>query len=119
MTEFVEVQQLVGNRVRDSGGRTVGRVESILAEVAGPQCVIGEYHLGAEAFLSRVGVDTVRLFGFHPRPHIVRVPWKLMDLSDPKHPRVRCTADELHALQEQLPPLDEDIGPPKRLAGNH
>lgn len=118
MTDFVEVQQIVGNRVRDNAGRVLGRIESILAEVAGPQCVIHEYHLGTTAFLARIGFHTARLFGFTPRLHLLRVPWKLMDLSDPTQPHVGCSEEELRSLQSKLPPLDEDIGPPRRIGGN-
>ncbi len=118
MTAFVEVQHLVGRAVRDREGRVIGRIESILAAIVGPKCVVDEFHLGTAAFLARIGFDTATLFGFTPNPHLLRVPWKLLNLSDPKCPRVGCTAEELRALQSTLPPLEDDIGPPERLGGS-
>lgn len=114
MTHYVEVQQIVGSRVRDTAGKVAGRLESIRAEKIGPACVVHEFHLGTAAFLSRVGINTVRLFGFVPKPELLRVPWPQMDLSDPNQPCLRCSLDELRALQEKLPPL-EDEAPPRRM----
>lgn len=113
MTQLVEVQMLVGRKVRDSSGRVAGKLESIRAEKIGPKCVIHEYWLGTEAFLARAGIVTARLFGFRAHPGILRVPWQQLDLSDPKAPLIRCTVEELRAMQPQLPPDDGD-GPPAR-----
>ena len=113
MTEFVEVQQLLGKRVRDEAGRVAGRIESIRAEKIGPRCLVHEYLLGTGAFLTRLGIHTSFLFGFNPVPRLLRVPWRQLDLTDPSHPRIRCSVGELQALQSSLPPF-EDEGPPKR-----
>jgi hypothetical protein len=113
MTTFVAVQEIVGQRVIDPDGCIAGRIESIRAEKIGPRCVIHEYHLGTEAFLSRIGASTVHLFGISTRLKLLRVPWQDMDFSDPHHPRLRCTIEELKAMQDRLPPF-EDESPPKR-----
>ena len=113
MTRFVEVQVLLGRRVRDAAGEIAGRIESIRAERIGPRCVVQEYQLGTAAFLDRAGIVVSRLFGFGGRSKMLRVPWQQLDLTNPREPLIRCSVDELRAMQPQLPPADGD-GPPPR-----
>ena len=60
--------------------------------------------LGREGLLERLSVPdlAVLLLGFLGAGKTAgghRVPWDKMDLSDPDHPRLTCTADELKAMQ--------------------
>ena len=84
----VHFELLLGRLVRDPEGARVGRILSVMAEIEGNECVVREYHLGTAALLARLGISP---FGRKP----LRVPWELMDLSDPEQPRLRCLEAEL------------------------
>lgn len=111
MTKLVAIQDLVGKRVCDTNGRVAGRLHAIRAERVGPRCVVHEFQLGTGAWLSRIGAASRRLFGFQ-RTRLLRIPWQQIDLAEPSKPRLRCTIEELHSMQAQLPPF-EDEAPPK------
>jgi len=93
-TPKIHFELLLGKMVRDSEGVRVGRILSVTAEMKGESCVVREYHLGTAALLSRLGIAT---FQREPR----RVPWELMDLSDPERPRLRCSLAELESKSRQ------------------
>ena len=112
MTRLVPIQALVGKSVRDLNGRRAGRIEAIRAERIGPRCVVHELELGAEAWLSRIGASSTHLFGLGSRKGPLRVPWQQIDLTEPSEPRLRCTLDQLKAMQPQLGPF-EDEAPPR------
>lgn len=84
----VHFELLLGRVVRDPEGARVGRILSVMAEIEGQECVVREYRLGTAALLARLGIYT-----FQRKPR--RVPWELMDLSDPEKPRLRCLKAEL------------------------
>ncbi|HWS71770.1 MAG TPA: hypothetical protein VN605_06625 [Thermoanaerobaculia bacterium] len=112
MTQLVAIQDLVGARVRDTNGHVAGRVHTIRAERIGPRCVVHEFQLGRNAWLSRIGAGSRHLFGFEGEKGLLRVPWQQMDLTEPSKPRLRCTIEELKSMQSQLPPF-EDEAPPR------
>jgi hypothetical protein len=84
----VRLELLLGRKVRDPEGVPVGRILSVMAELEGEDCVVREYHLGTAALLAQLGIS---VFGRKP----LRVPWDLMDLSDPERPRLRCLKAEI------------------------
>lgn len=92
-TPKVHFEMLLGRMVRDSNGVGVGRIFSAHAEIEGEECVLREFLLGPGALLARFGIR------FHS-PEPVRVPWDLLDIADPGHPRLRCTAAELARRQD-------------------
>jgi hypothetical protein len=90
--------------VHDVDGRSIGRIEEMRAEIElhdhGNDYVVVEFHVGAYGALEALaGVGFARyvlrwigsLVGY--RNH--RVPWSVMDLSDPARPRLTCRAGEL------------------------
>ena len=95
MTRQVRVQELAGRRVRDANGKIAGRIMSIQASIDGGECVVEEYHLGAAALLERLGISAARLVGVPMKREPLRVPWRKMDLSDPRKPRLVCAVEEL------------------------
>lgn len=95
--KYVHVELLLGRRVRDVDGRVVGRILAIFGTVDGPKCHVREYHLGTAALLERLGISTAHLFGLPIRRDPKRVPWQLMDLSDPDQPRLTVRAQDLPA----------------------
>ena len=74
---LIEVSSLVRRKVRDADGRVVGRLEELHAEVAPDDP--SEY----EVRELRVGRYTV--------------PWEMMDLSDPEHPKLRVAISKLRS----------------------
>jgi hypothetical protein len=90
---FVRVEDLVGRRVRDARGRSVGRIEEIRAErrADGTHEVV-EYHLGTAALLERLAIVR-RLLGRTPQMLVVR--WDQLDLRHPEAPVLTCAAGEL------------------------
>jgi sporulation protein YlmC with PRC-barrel domain len=98
----VHVELLLSRRVVDFTGRSVGRIEELRGERDGSDVVVTEYLLGTDALLERLlgfflELPFLRLLRGKDRGF--RVPWNKMDLSDPKHPRVLCTRDELEPLK--------------------
>ena len=86
MSDF-HVEDLIGVRVRDEAGRTLGRIFEMVAEERQGELVIVEYHIGKGAFLERVGMSVRNMFGLE-RKEPVRVSWDRLDLSDVKNPVV-------------------------------
>ena len=100
----VRVTDLVGRRVRDSQGRSIGRIEELICEIElrpdGRGYVVKEFHVGALAFLEAMGGSTLLralhlAVGRGSGYTRYRVPWAMMDLADPEHPRVRVPREQL------------------------
>lgn len=94
----IHVEQLLGRTVNDSEGRVVGRLEEFHVEVVDGEHVVTEFLIGPEALLQRIGGFLLRLpiVGLIPLPkREYCVPWTLVDLADPHHPRLRARRDEL------------------------
>jgi hypothetical protein len=90
----VHLELLLGRRVRDSRGRAAGRIEEVLADREDLECVVREFHLGPHALVERLSLPLVRLL--RGRSHGLRpVSWDRLDLTDPAHPRLTCTLEEL------------------------
>ena len=95
----VRVEELVGREIRDAAGRTIGRIEELMAEQQGTELVVVEVHVGPGALLERV-IDLATLI---PRSealqrefrHLRRIPWQQLDLTDPDHPRATVRQEEL------------------------
>jgi sporulation protein YlmC with PRC-barrel domain len=91
----VHFELLLGRKVHDPKGRRVGRILEVHAGPEGEDCVVREYLLGTAALLTRLGISAGRLVGLPLHREPVRVPWDLMDISDPERPRLRCSVEEL------------------------
>ena len=100
----IRLSDLVGRKVCDVDGRSIGRIEEMRAEIElhehGNDYVVVEFHVGAYGALEalaggRFARQCLRRMGrlVHYQRH--RVPWKVMDLADPSNPRILCRASEL------------------------
>lgn len=96
---MVHVELLHGRRVRDANGNVAGRIGEIVARLRGHDYFIEEYHLGPAAWLEQLGISTARIIGWRHRPEPLKIPWQQLDLSDPHHPKLRCTVEELKKMQ--------------------
>jgi hypothetical protein len=99
----VHVELLIGRTVVDAEGRSVGRIEEIVASEVDGECRVLEYHLGTFGALERIGasgrVAAGLLKAFVPHTHrACAVSWDRMDLSDPMHPRVTVRREALPEL---------------------
>jgi sporulation protein YlmC with PRC-barrel domain len=99
MARKIRLEDLLGRRVVDPSGRSVGRIESVHAEQHDGELLATEFRVGAYALLDRLaGSSVVRGFlagtpGL--RPHLVRIRWDEIDLSDPTHPRLCVPAAQV------------------------
>jgi len=101
MKNEVKLELLLGTRVVDVHGEHVGRIEEVLADRAGEELLVTHYLVGRYALFERfsiyhIGIGLMRYLGSRAQsanPH--RIPWVTMDLSDPEHPRLTCTIEEL------------------------
>lgn len=99
----INVELLLDREVRDVSGRRAGRIEEIRARRTGREIVVEAYHLGPAAALERLAAPVMRssllrALGRKRRTHGRRVRWDQMDLSDPRHPKLRCKVEELAKL---------------------
>ncbi|MEA2570246.1 MAG: hypothetical protein QOI24_2247 [Acidobacteriota bacterium] len=94
----IRVQHLIGAQVHDSHGRSIGRVASVHARTEGMHCFVFEYHVGPAAVLERLGMSVGRLIGFRGRKPL-RIPWQQLDITNEREPRLRCSLEELRAMQ--------------------
>jgi sporulation protein YlmC with PRC-barrel domain len=100
----VRLHRLLNHEVVDSDGRRAGRVEEVRARVRDGECLVEEYLLGREGLMERLSVAdlslvALRALGARHGAAGRRVPWRQMDLSDPRRPRLRCTLAELDDAQ--------------------
>ena len=88
----MNLELLIGRKVRDANGKKIGRIEEVLAHEQGDDLVVMEYHVGTEGLFERLsifhfGIGLLRILG--ARGHSSdpkRIPWNELDLSDPQKP---------------------------------
>jgi hypothetical protein len=107
-TREVGLSHLIGRRVHDAAGRSVGRIEELRAEIElhdrGNDYVVVEFHVGAYGALEalaggRFARHLLRRLGGAVGYTQRRIPWDRMDLSDPDRPRLTCRREELAGLE--------------------
>lgn len=91
----INFEHLLGREVLDPEGRRVGRILAVSAKHQGKDCVVQEYMLGTAALLARLGISARRLVGLKIRRKPLCVPWDLLDVRDPKKPKLKCSRAEL------------------------
>jgi sporulation protein YlmC with PRC-barrel domain len=103
MTAEVHIERVIGTRVRDIDGQIVGRIEEICVDTVDGESVVTEWHIGPAAFIERLGGTALRLplLGWLPFERFeYRVPWRLLDLSRPDCPRLKCSKADLTAWRQ-------------------
>jgi hypothetical protein len=94
----IHLELLLGRRVIDPDGEVAGRIEEVRASLHGEELLVDEYLLGPHALMERLSASFASFpvlgsLGRRRRP--VKIPWNRLDLSDPEHPRLLCTLNEL------------------------
>jgi sporulation protein YlmC with PRC-barrel domain len=97
----INLELLIGKKVLGVSGKSLGRLEEIVAEMHGRECLIEEFHVGGYALFERLSAWTIGraflgLLGLGRGGY--RIPWTEMDLSDPEVPRVCCPVTQLQRL---------------------
>jgi len=92
----IRLELLFGRTLRDSEGKRVGRIKEIVAERTASDCQLRAVCVAPRRILDMLRTVTSAL-GAHHEPSYHRVDWRLIDASDPRHPRVRCRKNELRA----------------------
>ena len=108
----VHIEMLLGRRVLDSTGKSVGRIEEVIAERQGDEWVVREYLVGSAALLHRLSaLDIGRaLLGlFRAKENAgYRVPWDKLNLTDLEKPCLLCPSHELEPLTDRLKKRDQE-----------
>jgi sporulation protein YlmC with PRC-barrel domain len=96
----VNVELLLGTNVRDIDGEEIGRIEELRVERDEKSCVVEAYLIGASALIERLSAWALvrpikRFLGTRKLYAVYEVPWQDMDLTDPRHPRVRKAKRDL------------------------
>lgn len=95
----VRLERLLGRKVVDRQGRSVGRLEEVRVERKGEDYVVSEYLIGTTALVERLSLGGVqRHEGRVTGGYLAR--WDQIDLSDPFTPRLMCPVDDLRRLAE-------------------
>lgn len=101
----IRLELLIGRQVCDPAGKVVGRLEEILIDDREGAPFVIEFHVGKYAMFERlmggpVGRSLLRLLG--RRAHApLAIPWEIMDLGNPRRPRITRPAAELREVAEQ------------------
>ena len=96
----INIELLLGAKVRDIDGKNVGRIEELRVERDEKSCLVDAYLIGTSALIERLSAWTLvrpvrRFLNSRNLYSVYRVPWQDMDLSDPRHPRLRIAQRDL------------------------
>lgn len=97
----IHLESLLGKRVRDPSGHSLGRIEEIIAEQRGLDWVVVEVQTGPGAMVARlVEISTLVPFAEFLQRSVARhrIAWHQLDLGDPDHPRTTVMRDEIERL---------------------
>jgi len=98
----LRVESLLGHRLRGADGKSLGRIEEIIAEIRGTDWIVIEVHVGRGALLERLTELTSLLPLVGPLRHRLgarhRVPWDRLDFTDPSCPRATVTRSDLERV---------------------
>jgi hypothetical protein len=84
----LRLELLVGRVLTDARGKRVGRIVEIIGERTASECLLSAV-LVAPNRLPDFFWLVISALGRHHDPSFKRVEWSELDLSDPKHPRLK------------------------------
>jgi sporulation protein YlmC with PRC-barrel domain len=96
----IEICQILGRKVVDIDGVTIGHLEEIEAEQGPDSCLIQAYLVEHRKLLDRLSTWALtssmqKTLSSRSDSKPFRVAWHQMDLSDPQHPKTRVPKSEL------------------------
>ena len=92
-TRELYLDELLGRTVLAGNNRSVGRLEEFHSEQRGDYFYVVEFVIGSAGLMERLNVGMKALFGMSGGGKVAR--WDQIDISDPEHPRLTCSVDEL------------------------
>lgn len=101
----IHFQHLLSRCVLDASGRRAGRIEEIVVKRRDDGAYIvesfllGAAGLGARLSIPYLALHLLRPLGVSNQKASHRVPAEQMDLSDPRHPKLKCPREELETLK--------------------
>jgi hypothetical protein len=103
----IHLESLLGKRLRDEDGHSLGRIEELVAERRGLDWVVVEVEVGPGALLARL----LEIATLVPLPGMLwrsipryRVGWHQVDLSDLDHPLLRVRRNEVERIHGRSAP---------------
>jgi hypothetical protein len=99
----IHIELLLGRKVRDVNGHPAGRIEEILCTNKDATCTVTHFLLGRGGLMDRLSIPALSttllgLLGNTPRHPTHKVHFSDLDLSNPKHPRLKIPADQMKEL---------------------
>ena len=94
-THEVRLDLLLGREVRDVNGCRVGRIEELRADRVAEECYVRDFLLGSAAGVRRL-LGTLGAWRVAP----LAAPWRVMDLRDPRRPRLTVARETLARAQD-------------------
>jgi sporulation protein YlmC with PRC-barrel domain len=96
----LHLYETLGRKVRDANGEYAGRLEEIEVERGEESCLVMSYLVQHRGLRSRITAwalsDSLqKAIPTSEKSLPYRVPWDLMDLSEPEHPRITVPKAEL------------------------
>jgi sporulation protein YlmC with PRC-barrel domain len=105
----LRLSRILGRHIHDSEGDRIGRIMELRAEVVlredGSDYEVVELLVGAHGWLEGLAggrfaqgvIQRLRpLAGFRG----YRIPWRVVDLEDPEHPRLTCRREDLSSYEQ-------------------
>jgi sporulation protein YlmC with PRC-barrel domain len=100
----IHLEMLLGRMVHDRDGEKVGRIEEFRVDDRNGETVITHYLVGRKGLWERLSIPGLASFfllplGAQSGAATHKIPWEKLDLSDPKHPKLRGHKDEVEQLE--------------------
>ena len=100
----INVELLLGTKVCDLNGEDVGRIEEFHVQRDESSCRIDAYLVGASGVIDRLSAWTLvrpiaKLLKSRKLLTAYEIPWEDMDLSDPRHPKLRTARRDLRHVK--------------------
>ncbi len=100
----LRLYEILGNKVHDADGKYAGALEEIEVERGDESCAVKSYLVEHRGVIDRITAwalaDSLRkAIPVREKSRPYRVPWELMDLSDPHHPRITVPQSELKRVR--------------------
>ena len=100
----LNAELLIGKKVLDAEGENVGRIQEFRVEREEKACLVSAYLVGVSGLVDRLSAWTLvrpinKFLHSHRLYSIYQIPWQDMDLTDPRHPKLRTVRRDLQPLK--------------------
>src|SRR5512141_3136063 len=102
----LHLYETLGRKVMDANGEYAGRLEELEVERGDESCLVTNYLVQHRGLISRItqwalSNSLQKVIPISEKSLPYRVPWELMDLSDPERPRITVTKSELRRARSE------------------